>query len=311
MLRLDRDWIREPDQIMRLFRTEGALRPVPLVQAGRSAAEAVLTITTGVMLARLAWLVVAPSEPSPLDRPPSFDVAGPATPTGEAVLHQSTPLANPFGGATVTPAAVEAATYTGMNLSLAGLRAASGDGVGSAIFNLADGRQVRVEPGGMIIDGVVLDEIAHDRVYLVLQGERQMVTLGGHPAGELAIIGRDATAKPALPAAVPLQMDNALPGLAETGLSPRSLLADISFRPESRDGAIAGYRLDPRGLGAFEAAGLQSGDLVLRVNGLSVEGLSPDQIFSQVAQSPEISLDVVRAGAIVRIRLNSDAGLTQ
>jgi general secretion pathway protein C len=83
------------------------------------------------------------------------------------------------------------------------------------------------------------------------------------------------------------------------------------MQPELRNGAVAGYRLSPRGQGHFQAAGLEAGDLVLRVNGASIEGMAPEAIQSAVMSSQSIALDVVRNGAIVRLRLSPESGLSQ
>jgi general secretion pathway protein C len=81
--------------------------------------------------------------------------------------------------------------------------------------------------------------------------------------------------------------------------------------PEMRSGQIAGYRVEPRGSGAFEAAGLQSGDMILRVNGQAIEGLHPEQISQSVANGSDVALDVVRQGAIVRLRVSPNTSLSQ
>ena len=74
---------------------------------------------------------------------------------------------------------------------------------------------------------------------------------------------------------------------------------------------MSGYKLEPLGAGAFEAVGLQSGDLILRVNGQAVEGQRPDQIYQSVSTGTDLALDIVRQGAIVRLRVAPTASLSQ
>ncbi|MDP3131744.1 MAG: PDZ domain-containing protein [Burkholderiaceae bacterium] len=94
-------------------------------------------------------------------------------------------------------------------------------------------------------------------------------------------------------------------------ITPTALAADTVMMPEMRSGRVSGYRLEPRGAGAFEAAGLESGDLILRVNGQAIEGLQPEQIHQSVASGSDVALDVVRQGAIVRLRVSPNVGLSQ
>jgi general secretion pathway protein C len=94
-------------------------------------------------------------------------------------------------------------------------------------------------------------------------------------------------------------------------VTPAALAADTAMTPEFRSGEVSGYRLEPRGAGAFEAAGLQSGDLILRINGQAIEGLRPDQINQSVSSSSDVALDIVRQGAIVRLRVAPGATLSQ
>ena len=94
-------------------------------------------------------------------------------------------------------------------------------------------------------------------------------------------------------------------------VTPAQLMTDVDLQPERRNGEISGYRLSPRGQGHFQAAGLQTGDLVLRVNGNSIEGMGPEAIQAAVMSSDVIALDVVRQGAIIRLRLSPESGLSQ
>lgn len=260
----------------------------------RIAAEAVLTLATGLLLARLAWLVAAPDAVPPSgEQFRAAPVGGP--PDRYVILTES----NPFTGAASSPD-FTAAVPTTLDLGLAGLRwAGDSAGSGSAIIILPDGSQKHVRPGQEIVDGAVLDKVGADGVFLRFGGELQLLsrTSRGGPLIE-------SLTPPASVGAIALTRNGQV-------VSPQDLITDISLSPETRNGLVMGYRLAPRGLGYFETAGLQPGDLIIRVNGKSVEGLRPESLHAALLSSETISLDVVRAGAIVQLRVASQSGLMQ
>jgi type II secretory pathway component PulC len=86
-----------------------------------------------------------------------------------------------------------------------------------------------------------------------------------------------------------------------------AFLANVELTPMMSGGRFAGFRLErARGLRRWNAAGLdlRVGDVITRVNGRSIE--RPEQAqaaFVAMAEANELSVDVVRAGAPVHVRL--------
>lgn len=284
---------------MRLFRMESPL-PGQWGLLGRRTLEAGLALATGLLLARFVWLSVEPA---------ILQQQGTRLPVMTSASFQGTTAnsslgrIDPFAESGLSQAQFEDALPTSLNLRLTGLRWAGDQaGSGSAIIVLPDGSQKLVSPGERILDGAILDTIASDRIFLRSNGRLEELRLqarGGSFGAPRAVDAPEVAQ--AATAATP-------PARATT---PAQLASDVILQPDLRNGAVAGYRLSPRGNGHFEQAGLEPEDLVLRVNGQSVEGMSPEALQTAVTASEAISLDVVRRGAIVRLRISPDSGLAQ
>lgn len=290
---------------MKLFGPEGGTR-LAYGSIGRTAVEAALALTTGLLLARFAWLIAAPGDgASPLQQIPAVSGAA-GNQTSLALLTQT----DPFRPSAADPSQI--AVPTSLNLKIAGLRWSDGaDSASSAVLILPDNTQKRFSIGEQIVSGAILETVAADRVFLRFNGQLQELLL--NDPNKPLFSGSPSSSTPA---SVSVQLaptpSTARPaGSAAAPVTPALLLTDVEMQPELRNGAVTGYRLSPRGQGYFQSAGLEAGDLVLRVNGASIEGMGPEAIHSAVMSSQSIALDVVRNGAIIRLRLSPDSGLSQ
>ncbi|MGE6697916.1 type II secretion system protein N [Hyphomonas sp. NPDC076900] len=293
---------------MKLFGPEGGAR-LAYGSIGRTAIEAALALTTGLLLARFAWLIAAPGDgASALQQIPAVSGAV-GSQSSLALLTQT----DPFSASAAEPSQI--AIPTSLNLKIAGLRWSDGaPGSSSAVLILPDNTQKRFSIGEQIVSGAVLETVAADRVFLRFNGQLQELLLNdpnkplfsgsSSSSGAASVSIQPSQPAPAITATPPA-------GSGAAPVTPALLLTDVEMQPELRNGAVAGYRLSPRGQGHFQSAGLEAGDLVLRVNGASIEGMGPEAIQSAVMSSQSIALDVVRNGAIVRLRLSPDSGLSQ
>lgn len=295
---------------MKLFGPEGGAR-LAYGSIGRTAIEAALALTTGLLLARFVWLIAAPGDGASAPQPLAASNVASDDYAPLALLTQT----DPFRAS--TPEDGQIAVPTSLNLKIAGLRwSEGGAGASSAVLILPDNTQKRFSVGDQIISGAVLETVAADRVFLRFNGQLQELLLSdpnkplfsntgsSERASETGIPTPQAASTPATP-------PPPRAGQSTAPVTPALLLTDVDMQPELRNGAVAGYRLSPRGQGHFQAAGLEAGDLVLRVNGTSIEGMAPEAIQSAVMNSESIALDVVRNGAIVRLRLSPESGLSQ
>ncbi|MFN7177963.1 type II secretion system protein N [Hyphomonas sp.] len=280
-----------------LFRMERGFTSAKVEQAGRIALESILTVTVGVLIGRLAWVVLAPAEAAPAQGP--LAVASENTQHG-AEAGEILMRINPFG--TDVPATAGFASVSGettLDLRLSGVRAVNGNAAASsAVITYPDGVQKRLVPGDEVLPGILLVNVSPDGVHLSRDGILETLSLKTSPRLLFSPLEQ-------APPAPVLQLASG----AE--ITPAAVVADTILTPEFRSGQVAGYRMAPRGHGAFEAAGLEAGDLILRINGDAIEGLRPEQISQSVARGPDVSLDVVRQGAIVRLRVAPSTNRTQ
>lgn len=286
-----------------LFRMERGITGTNVETAGRVAVESLLVVTLGVMFGRLAWAALAPSDtPLPSSHSSSIASGMSLAEAGEQPAMILTRI-NPFASQVVATGTLSG-TETTLDLKLSGVRAVEGNTTASsAVISFPDGAQKRFVPGDEVMPGIVLVNVTGEAAHLSRDGRLEILSLNPGRTAPFAAPAEPASAGALVMAAA--TVSDAVP------ITPTALAADTVMMPEMRSGRVSGYRLEPRGAGAFEAAGLQSGDLILRVNGQAIEGLQPEQIHQSVASGSDVDLDVVRQGAIVRLRVSPNAGLSQ
>lgn len=294
---------------MKLLSPEGSLRTLGYGSIGRTALEAVLALATGLLLARLAWVAASSGQQVGDMRPANLPTLSDIRPGASslAMLTQTDPFLNK---------AIDTSQIivpTSLNLTIAGLRWSDGEARdSSAVLVLPDRTQKRFTIGEQIVSGATLEAVAADRVFLRHNGQLQELLLKdpNKPLfGPSSTSGSEAPSQVAAAPAPNAQEQTA--AATQAGVTPSLLISDIDLTPELRNGAVSGYRISSRGQGHFEAAGLENGDLVLRINGNSIEGMGPEAIQAAVMTSDTIALDVVRSGAIVRLRISPESGLSQ
>lgn len=286
-----------------LFRMERGITGTNVETAGRVAVESLLVVTIGVLFGRLAWAALAPSDtPLPSSHSSSIASGMSLAEAGEQPAMILTRI-NPFASQAAATGTLSGSETT-LDLKLSGVRAVEGNTMASsAVISFPDGAQKRFVPGDEVMPGVVLINVTGDAAHLSRDGLLEILSLNPGRTAPFAV--------PSEPAASGTLVMAAASTPEATPITPTALAADTVMMPEMRSGRVSGYRLEPRGAGAFEAAGLESGDLILRVNGQAIEGLQPEQIHQSVASGSDVALDVVRQGAIVRLRVSPNAGLSQ
>lgn len=145
-------------------------------------------------------------------------------------------------------------------LSLLGLRLAPDAADSSAI--LAEGGQQRAyRIGDVVRPGLRLHTV--DAEHVLLDG----------PSG-LVRLALDGTSTAALAATMPVPASAPAPSGGR--VDPKQLLAEAGLRPRLRGGRLDGFTVIARGDGrTLRSAGLQSGDVLLAVNG---ETLTPERL---------------------------------
>lgn len=204
----------------------------------------------------------------------AFFMLQPADPSGPALAPapaMAAPL--PVGPPPAAAPAPVAASTAG--LQLRGVLGYSG-GAGAAIFGLADGRQRLVAVGREVVPGVRLDAIAVDRATVHDGVQKLEFLLPELQGGEGA-------------APVPV-------GVAA---DPKRDLANfrLGLKPEGDAKRPDGYRIAAGvPLPVLQRAGLQPGDVVLAVNGQTLDEERLLELPAELAAASSVEIDYERGG---------------
>lgn len=246
----------------RQARTAIAARPGRV----RAGVEIALVGLLAVQAGRLAWIFVAPQ--------PEAAVAAraEAAPVDASIFQRF----DAFFRTGDKSSLAEAAGADSDALRLFGVRAGGPDG-GSAIIGLPDGRQVSVGVGETISEGLTLASVGEDFVTVSRGGSVSRLVFTETPAGAATPPPPPTTAQVMTPTGAPAPVSaaaSATPAPAGPVVDPQRLMAQASLRPRMDGLRIKGFTLAARGDGAaLRAAGLQSGDVILAVNGAELNSL--------------------------------------
>lgn len=235
--------------------------------------KALLLAGIAVQLVRLLWVVATPVGPFGDWRPASARLLPPQTQA--AILA----AVDPFNrGAAVATAAAPAAAP--IEMTLFGVRA-DARGSGSAILGGTDGEQKSFVVGEEVSPGVRLASVGFDHVVLDQGGRRQTIFMEGAERTEAAAGGSAAAALPA--ASQP-----------------------FALRPRMSGERVTGVMVAPGASAAlFQAAGFQSGDVIVAVNGARITSqIDVQQLQSSAVPGARLLLTVERGAQAVPIALN-------
>lgn len=241
----------------------------------RHLVQGLLLVLLAILLARLAWQLLAPV--GPFGAAIAFPVSGPADPALAA---------RAFSQAGVGSLDAPSAQDTG-GLALFGVRLGADPARSTAILGNAGGSQASYAVGDLVAPGVTLASVASGHVMLSRGGAQVRVSLPNAPA--------TATAPAPLPAAPSLPAPTAAG--ASAALDPAQLMAQMGLRPRLRAGQADGYTVIPRGDGAmFRRAGLEPGDVLLTVNGQSLTPERIAEIDQMLRSTPSVVVTLERGG---------------
>jgi len=281
---------------------------VSIERPARLVVECVLVVVLALLFARLAWLVVSPSNSvaSYTQRPLPSPMRGAASALAVATDRTLLVRTNPFeqGDGDVI---VQDVPETNLNLDLDGLRMSTEGGEsGNAIIRTPDGIGKNYQVGDEILAGVTLERILSDRVIINRDGANETLMLGGRGAG-LSVISDDSQTASATD--IGARDENDLPApdpvIIEAQIeTPELLLSSVNAGPVRINGEISGYRLDPIGNSdIMQQAGLAPGDVLLQINGTSVARLDTSDVIDRIMVAETVELTVNRNGSEQTIRL--------
>ena len=256
---------------------------------------AVLVIAIAYQLATITW-TFTPGAPT------TVVPTVPPAENGGDVIQRSSDLntladSHLFGEASVETAPVVTAVVdapdTTLSLTLTGILAEGDDGVaGRAIISSNRGQEKTYDVGQALenADGATLHSVYADRVLLNRNGRLETLRL---PKELTASVGR--AAAPLLPPA----MEQPNGSLRQVISENASRLSDIvRLAPHVQEGQVVGFRVNPgRDRAAFEALGLQPGDIVTDINGTVLDDPSQGlQVFESLGESTQANVTVLREG---------------
>jgi general secretion pathway protein C len=259
----------------------------------RPALEIALALLLVVQVARVVWALVAPS-PELAARPASVSVA----PAADLSIFQRFDAFFRTGGQSSTAAETGADSS---QMRLYGVRA-GGAGGGSAIIGLADGRQVSVGVGEEVEPGLTLESVGPDHVILSRGGSTTRLGFTEIPAGVAA-----PPPPPSTPQVVTPQAPATATAPAPPQIDPQRLMAQASLRPRMRGLSVDGFVVGARGDGAvLRQAGLQSGDVILAVNGTALNSLEAiNGLRSQLTDASTAEIRIERGGQVQTVTIGT------
>lgn len=242
------------------------------------ATTAVLILALLVQFVRLVLVFVDPVRADPGAASPAVDAVRPAAFTGFDPFFRN-------GGVGDTPSSAGAPTES--DLVLYGVR--GGGGRGAAILSGPDGVQRSYAVGQQVRPGVVLRSVAFDHVVLARGGAESRL---GFPA-----LTAGASTPPAVISAGPIAAS--APKAAAPGSNAAAAFQrEAALRPNLVDRRIRGYVLTVQdGSGVLARAGLRTGDVIMSVNGTSLDADSLSSLPAELAARPEIAVSYERDGA--------------
>jgi general secretion pathway protein C len=274
------------------------LRANPLGRLPRptafSALELLLLALIAVQAARLFWILVTPVGPLGDWKAPSTLNALAAASAGLGDFDPFFRLSGAGGPAVVT----------GLNLKLYGVREDRATGRGSAIIALPDGTQQSFAIGDEIIPGVRLAEVGFDNVTIDRNGAREQIFLDqSTPAANGAPAAVPEVATPTTSAPQPIRPAPPPPAAAPPPPPPVQAGQAFQFQPRVANGRVDGVIVNPGvdGGRAFRAAGFESGDVIVSVNGQRVSSM--EQARAAMGRSGQAAVIVDRGGRAVPLRV--------
>lgn len=242
----------------------------------RAAVELTLALLLAVQLGRLVWIAAEPQPPTAQAAP------APARPVDPAIFQRFDAFFRTGGQSSLA----EASAAGSSQMRLYGLRS-DGAGGGSAIIGLPDGRQVSVGVGEAVEPGLVLRAVGSDHVTLARGTSLSRLIFSDTPVGA-------PPPPPPPPGPQTVRPEPAAAAPAAAAIAPSAL------RPRMRGARIDGFTVSTAGDSpALRAAGLRPGDVILAVNGQSLDSL--DRIAAlrdELSSSDSAEIRFERGGVV-------------
>lgn len=286
------DWKQFPAWLL----SGTAHRHVPLL------ATLLVLALLAVSTARITWLVFPPPVES------STGMAGGGT-QEPVTVHTTDPLLlsrqiasqHLLGEprADNAPAPTEAIPETRLNLLLRGVAASSVPAAAFAIIADPGGKEEFYKVGDQLPGGAVLKEVRPQHIVLA-RGDRFETLSLPQQALQMGAPPQPATTVAPMPAGVAPDSGQALQQFRTQFIQDPQVLSNLlQGEPFHENGQIVGFRVRPgRDAALFAKFGLQNGDVITAINGVSVaDPQGRLELMRSIGSTDEISVDLLRNGA--------------
>ncbi len=259
----------------------------------------ILVIAIAWQLVQLTWLLLDRRKPVAIPLPAPTVTTAAAASRGPDV--QKIADANLFGREeAAAPVDAANAAPTQMNLLLSAVFATNDPAKGLAIIGETAAAANVFSVGEAVRPGTRLHAVYPDRVILDRGGTLEALAL---PTQSLAGVRMSRAAPP--PARPQSQFQENLRRIAET--NPGAFAEIVRPQPVFANGVQRGYRVYPgRNRQQFARLGLQPGDLILAINGTSLDDPQRGmEIFNTMGSSDRVTVTVERNGQSQDLTLNT------
>lgn len=272
-----------------------------------------LVVFVAWFAARLTWQFVAPPTVTGSTATLTANAGARNAPGGDNLVARIT-AAHLFGTAnTPSPsAAAENAPKTSLDLTLLGVAAGGQDFPSQAIIANGSNRdQHTYAIGAALPGGAVIHSIFADRVVIAHDGRLESLSLPQPGTSILATHMQFGNGMHILPQPNQSTLPISRQLREQIEKHPQGLSDYMRMRPYSANGKLVGYRVYPGKQPAlFQQSGLKPGDVVTRVNGISLD--SETDAMKAMAQLSHahgsVQLEVQRHGNPVHITLHLSGG---
>lgn len=260
----------------------------------RRGLEVLLALALIAQLGQLGWIVFRPALSAQGATNSTPATSKPADP---AVFQRFDAFFRTGGQSSLA----EASAAGSGQMRLYGVRS-DGAGGGSAIIGLADGRQVSVGVGEEVEPGLVLSGVGADHVTLARGASLSRLIFSDVPLGVAPPPPPPSTPQTVTPTPAPPAPPASVAPAAATGVrvDPARLMSQAGLRPRMRGFRMDGFTVSGAGDPAvLRAAGLQAGDVILAVNGQSLDSLERiAALRTQLANSSGAEVRYERDGQV-------------
>jgi general secretion pathway protein C len=267
----------------------------------------VLCVAIAWYAARLVWLLVPAPTPAPWSPPAPTEATAARPSGGDAAAYAAIVNAHLFGMPSASPDAgalnADNAPETQLALQLRGVVAAADDRFAHAIVADSAGLEKVYFLKDTLPGGAVLARIQPDRILL---------SRGG--IVEALLLPKDATGNepnrpaPRVAQSLARRQPTMAPSMQEVVTENASSFTDIVRpQPYMPNGEMRGYRLYPgRNREQFIALGLQPGDLVTEINGITLNNPSQAmELFRSLADTTQATVTIDRNGQAQTLTLDT------